>query len=96
MTFFLGDLDEDMMRDESMMSEEDIAAILAEQQLDDGSSNDLIIGGDGIDHVDGGDGDNVVVSGGVDNLDINQDGEVNIHDIEDLVGKDIFEDDSWA
>ena len=92
----LGDLDEDMMRDELEMSEEDIAAILAEQQLDDGSSNDLIIGGDGIDHVDGGDGENVVVSGGVDNLDINQDGEANIHDIEDLVGKDIFEDDSWA
>ena len=88
----LGDLDEDMMRDELEMSEEDIAAILAEQQLDDGSSNDLIIGGDGIDHVDGGDGENVVVSGGVDNLDINQDGEANIHDIEDLVGKDIFED----
>ena len=92
----LGDLDEDTMRDELEMSEEDIAAILAEQQLDDGSSNDLIIGGEGIDHVDGGDGDNVVISGGVDNLDINQDGEANIQDIEDLVGKDIFEDDSWA
>ena len=64
-----------------------IAAILANKQLDDGSSNDLIIGGDGIDHVDGGDGDNVVISGGVDNLDINQDGEANIQDIEELVGK---------
>jgi len=84
------------MRDELEMSEDQIAAILAEQQLDDGTSNDLVIGGDGIDHVDGGEGDNVVISGGVDNLDINQDGEANIQDIEEIVGKDIFEDDSWA
>ena len=92
----LGDIDEDVLRDEFNLSEEQIAAILANKQLDDGSSNDLIIGGEGIDHVDGGDGNNVVISGGVDNLDINQDGEANIQDIEELVGKDIFEDDSWA
>jgi len=91
----IGDLDEATMRDELEMSEAEIAALLS-GQLSDGSNNDLIIGGEGIDEVDGGEGNNVVVSGEANNLDINQDGEANIQDIEDLYGKDIFEDDHWA
>ena len=91
----IGDLDEAAMRDELEMSEAEIAALLS-GQLSDGSNNDLIIGGEGIDEVDGGEGNNVVVSGEANNLDINQDGEANIQDIEDLYGKDIFEDDHWA
>jgi Ca2+-binding RTX toxin-like protein len=76
------------------MSEEDIAAVLA-GQLSDGSNNDLVIGGAGIDEVDGGEGNNVVISGGTD-LDINRDGEANIQDIEDLIGRDLFEDEHWV
>ena len=64
-------------------------------QLSDGSNNDLVIGGAGIDEVDGGEGNNVVISGGTD-LDINRDGEANIQDIEDLIGRDLFEDEHWV
>mgnify|MGYP006133696467 FL=1 len=90
----LGDFDEDVLRDEFAMSEEDIAAVLA-GQLSDGSNNDLVIGGAGIDEVDGGEGNNVVISGGTD-LDINGDSEANIQDIEDLIGRDLFEDEHWV
>ena len=92
----LGDFDEDVLRDEFAMSEEDIAAVLA-GQLSDGSNNDLVIGGAGIDEVDGGEGNNVVISGGTDTgLEINGDGESNIQDIEDLIGRDLFEDEHWV
>jgi len=90
----LGDIDEAMLRDEFNMSEDDIALALADQ-FSDGASDDLVIGGEGVDEVDGGEGRNVVVFGGTD-LDINRDGEANIQDLEDLIGKDLFEDDQWA
>ena len=51
----------------------------------------------GIDEVDGGEGNNVVISGGTDTgLEINGDGESNIQDIEDLIGRDLFEDEHWV
>ena len=90
----LGDWDVDVLQDEFGLSEEEIAALLA-NQLNDGSNDDLVIGGDGIDEVDGGEGRNVVISGGTD-LDINQDGDANIQDIEDLIGKDLFDDEHWV
>ena len=90
----LGDFDEDVLRDEFAMSEEEIAALLA-NQLSDGSNDDLVIGGAGIDEVDGGEGRNVVISGGTD-LDINGDSQANIQDIEDLIGRDLFEDEHWV
>ena len=90
----LGDFDEDVLRDEFEMSEDQIQELLA-GQFSDGSNNDLVIGGEGIDEVDGGDGNNVVVSGGTD-LDINGDGEANLQDIEDLIGRDLFEDEQWV
>ena len=90
----LGDWDVDVLQDEFGLSEEEVAELLA-NQLSDGSNDDLVIGGDGIDEVDGGEGRNVVISGGTD-LDINQDGDANIQDIEDLIGKDLFDDEHWV
>ena len=90
----LGDWDVDVLQDEFGLSEEEIAALLA-NQLNDGSNDDLVIGGDGIDEVDGGEGRNVVISGGTD-LDIDGDGDANIQDIEDLIGKDLFDDEHWV